>query len=240
MKLNKNLSLCTVVANSEDCLPIFFNWSLPRFEEIILVKSDSTDKTNEILDRYKKKYSSQITLIYKKIVDIASQKQYCIELSTKKYQLVIDADEVCEDIDWDNLVNQLESNNIDLVHLPRYNLQKDIHHYLSTAYPDLQPRLFKSGVRFADDPIYQTHHIMVGASNQIAIKFPHIIHWGHIRNEKQLQWKSNMRRRYADTDLCDGQGLKTHSNWYFERNKELDNNIKPLPDNVKNFIQLLS
>lgn len=238
MSLSKNVSLCLVVANSDDCLNRFFEWSLSKFEDIIVVKSDSKDSTDQILDKFVTKYPNQISLYYKPIVNIADQKQYCVNLSKKKYKLIIDADEIMEDCDWDSMINWMDSNAVDLVYFPRYNLQKDENHYLSTSYPDWQPRLFNSLVKFDTNPMYETHHVMTGQRQQSAIPNCHIIHWGHIRNQDQLKWKSDMRKKYAKTDLCDGENLLNYDNWFFERNKvmKFDEQAIELPETTKKLI----
>jgi glycosyltransferase involved in cell wall biosynthesis len=236
-----NISLCLVVANSEDCLQRFFKWSLPRFEDIIIVKSDSEDNTDFILDKYKDVYPSQIDLHYNKIENIAKQKQYCLDLSEKDWKLIVDADEIFEEVDFDLLTSKLEEEGLDLGYFPRYNLQVDEEHYQPEGYPDLQPRLIKSNVSFSLDPIHETHHAMVGQKKSAALN-PHIIHWGHIRSEDQNLWKSNMRKRYANTDLCDGKGLRETDNWFYERNKilGLDDKAIGLPERVISYIDSFS
>ena len=237
MKYSK-LSLCLVVANSDDCLLRFFKWSLARFQEIIIVKSDSEDSTNSILQDYSFSYPNQIKVHYRPIDNIANQKQYCLDLSKKDWRLIVDADEIFEDIDFDKLKTSLEEKDVDLVYFPRYNLQLDQEHYLSEGYPDHQPRLMRSNVSFSKDPIHETHHKMVGYKNAGSLN-SHIIHWGHIRSEEQNLWKSRMRLKYADMDLCDGDGLKNNDNWFHERNKllNLDQKLVDLPENVKKYIR---
>ena len=79
---------------------------------------------------------------------------------------------------------------------------------------------------------------MVGHRNHSTVQDCHIIHWGHIRSEEQNLWKSNMRKVFASTDACDGEGLLSHKNWFHERNKilKLDENITNLPEQTLNYI----
>jgi len=240
MKYN-NVSLCLVVANSDDCLDRFFKWSLPRFEEIIIVSSDSEDDTESILDTYSKSYPKQIKLSHRKIINIADQKQHCLDLSGKEWRLIVDADEIFEEINFDILIQKLEEEEIDLAYFPRYNLQVDEQHFQPDGYPDFQPRLMKSNVSFSLNPIHETHHAMIGHKKPAALN-SHIIHWGHIRSEEQNLWKSKMRAKYADTDLCDGEGLKQTENWFYQRNKilGLDDKAIDLPDSVINYIKSIN
>lgn len=233
-----NITLCLCVANSEDCLDRFFNWSLPRFENILIVESESEDSTSEILKNYKSKYPDQIELHFKKIKDIASQKQHCLNLAKTEWKLIIDADEIIENHNWNMEIEYCEEHGIDLCFLPRYNLQKDESHYLSTAYPDLQPRLVNSRTKFSTNPMHQTHHVMEGYRNQKNLQDCHIIHWGHIRSEEQNLWKSNMRKKFAKTDACDGDGLLKSKNWFHERNEVLgfNQNIEKLPQKIHQLI----
>lgn len=235
---SKNITLCLCVANSEDCLDKFFGWALPRFKNIIVLQSESEDSTPEMLERYKSKYPNQIELHFKEIKNIADQKQHCIDLAKTEWKLIVDADEILENYNWHNKVKDFEIDKIDLGFLPRYNLQKDEKHYLKTSYPDLQPRLLNSKVKFSTDPNHETHHVMVGHRNHSTVQDCHIIHWGHIRSEEQNLWKSNMRKVFASTDACDGEGLLSHKNWFHERNKilKLDENITNLPEQTLNYI----
>lgn len=232
----KDLSLCLTVANSADCLPRFMSWALPRFEDIVVLKSDSDDYTDAMLDKYAQ--NDNVSLYYQPIKNIAHQKQTCVDYSDKEYKLIVDADEIVQETDWDEVVKYMKAKSINLIHLPRLNLQKDDKHYLPDAYPDWQPRLFDSSVSFDTDPLYETHHVMKGAKNQSGLQEAHIIHWGHIRSEEQMQWKSDMRRQYAETDRCDGQGLLETKNWYHERNKTLgfDNKAIPLAQSIVDYI----
>jgi hypothetical protein len=202
---SSNITLCLCVANSEDCLERFFDWSLPRFENILIVESESEDSTSEILQNYKSKHPDQIELHFKKIKDIASQKQHCLNLAQTEWKLIIDADEIVENYNWNAEIEYCEEHGIDLCFLPRYN---------------------------------QTHHVMEGYRNQKSLDDCHIIHWGHIRSEEQNLWKSNMRKKFAKTDACDGDGLLKSKNWFHERNEALgfNKNIKKLPKKIHQLI----
>lgn len=226
---SRQVSLCLVVANSIDCLPRWFSWALPRFAEIVIVRNPSHDGTDALLDAVAARRSGQVRVYTRELDTIAGQKQYCVERGTRRWRFVVDADEVVEDAPWDAIVAQLEAQGADLLQLPRYNLQGDDQHYLPSAYPDPQERLFRSHVRFSDAPRHQTHHAMVGAAKVVFARAPHILHWGHIRGEAELAWKSEMRRRFADTDYIEGAHLKRHDNWFAVRNQQLDGQAQPLP-----------
>lgn len=223
------VSLCMIVANSEDCLPRFFRWALPRFQEIVVVRSESQDGTDALVAEAAQANPGRVFNSFRAIDDIAAQKQHCIDRATRSWRLVIDADELIEDTDWDGLVVQLDRAGIDLCGFPRFNLQGDDQHYCTQVYPDVQARLFNRRVHFSKEPRHQTHHRMDGARKGHVINELHILHWGHIRDVDQLAWKSQMRARYADTDYLEGKALASHENWFAERNRFLDQKTAPLP-----------
>lgn len=237
--VHRQVSLCLVVANSEDCLPRWFAWALPRFAELVIVRSHSDDGTDAILDAVAARHPGQVRLFDRTIDTIAAQKQYCVSRATRRWRLVVDADEVMEDVHWDGIATTLDQQGADLLQMPRYNLQRDDQHYLPAAYPDRQERLFRSHVRFSDAPRHQTHHQMVGARRRVATSAPHVLHWGHIRSTDQLAWKSRVRRRWAATDYIEGDGLTTHDNWFHHRNDALDAEAAPLPAPVAAYIRHL-
>ena len=237
--VSQRVSLCLVVANSEDCLPRWFAWALPRFAEIIIVRSHSDDGTDALLEAVARQCPAQVRLLSKPITDIASQKQFCVNHATRAWRLVVDADEICEDVHWDAMVDQMDAAGADLLQLPRYNLQRDHAHYLPRAYPDLQERLFKRHVRFSGAPRHRTHHRMLGATQPLSTRSPHLLHWGHIRSVDQLAWKSQMRRKQAETDYLEGRGLQAHDNWFHHRNLTLDAEAVPLPAGPAAYIRQL-
>jgi hypothetical protein len=236
--LSQNVSLCTVVANSEDCLPRFFAWAIPRFADIVLVRSDSDDGTDVLLESAAARWPEQIRLLYRPIDTIARQKQFCIEQANQRWRLVVDADETVEFTDWDKVVALLETRGVDLLALPRYNLQVDDRHYCTQIYPDIQERLLDAHVGFSLEPRYETHHRMQGVkcAGKAGV---HILHWGHIRSVEQLKWKSRMRSRYAETDYIEGKQLAENDNWFHVRNTELDAHTAPLPSGPTQVIRRL-
>jgi len=235
--MSQQVSLCTVVANSEDCLPRFLRWALPRFAEIVCVRSRSQDSTDALLEAAAAAHPAQVKLLFREIDDIARQKQFCLEQATRPWRLVVDADEVVEDANWDAVVAGLTRAGIDLLLLPRYNLQRDAQHYTTVLYPDVQARLFNQRVSFSMEPQYQTHHKMEGARKGMTAKDVHIVHYGHIRPQAQLAWKSQWRRQFAETDYVEGKQLLAHDNWFSERNVALERSLAPLPDKARAFLR---
>jgi glycosyltransferase involved in cell wall biosynthesis len=231
-KRSTRVSLCMVCANSEDTLPRFFRWAVPRFAEIVVVRSESQDATDAIVAEQVRAHPGQIRDYFRKIDDITHQKQHCVDRATRSWRLVIDADELIEDTDWDHLVAQMDAVGCDMGGFPRYNLQVDDQHYCTDWYPDVQARLFNRRVYFNKEPRYQTHHRMDGARGGKVFHELHILHWGNIRPSHQLAWKSKMRAQYAATDYIEGKELASVEDWFSERNRTLDTLRAPLPEPV--------
>ena len=68
-------------------------------------------------------------------------------------------------------------------------------------------------------------------------KDTHIIHWGHLRDEENQLVKSNMRQKFAIWDRADGSNLLKYNNWYNRRNELWDTQVKPLPNQIQQFIK---
>ena len=238
--LSKRVSLCTIVANSEDTLPRYLAWALQRFAEVVIVRSASQDRTDAILTTAERAMPGRIKLYYREIDDLSRQKQFSVDRASNDWVLVVDADEVVMDADWDSVVGTMEQKEIDLLQMPRYNLQTDEAHYSTQTYPDHQARLFHRGrVRFNLDPQFRTHHRMDGARRSSRVSDVHIVHWGNIRPGHQLNWKSQVRKRWADTDYIEGKELLEHENWFAERNREFDQNRAPLQAPVRAWVAAL-
>ena len=229
---SKAVTLCSIIADAQDCLPRFFSWGLPRFENIIIVASESIDNTHSMLQTVSEN-NPNVVLAYREMDNFACQKQYCVDLASTDWKIVIDADEILEDTDLDRLVKIADENDVDLIAFPRYNLQKDSAHFHKGCYPDFQCRLFNSNVSFDKQLIHET---MVGETKKVVTK-SHIIHWGHIRSEQQLQRKSNVRQQFSDVDEIDGIGLQQSNNWFYERNKAFNNQIEKLPYKTVEWMQ---
>ncbi len=238
VRQNQNVALCTIVANSEDCLPRYLAWAIPRFAEIVIVRSPSDDGTDALLDAAAARWPEQIRLSSRPMETIALQKQFCIEQATRRWRLLVDADEVVMHGEWDTIAAHMDRTGVDMVGLPRFNLQADDQHYSTRYYPDIQARFYNERVRFSLKPRFQTHHKMEGARKGLLGDI-HMLHWGHIRSEEQLLWKSRVRRRFAENDYFEGAQLKEYDNWFHLRNAELDRDATPLPAGAARYVRRL-
>ena len=231
-----NVSACVIIRNAADTLTRFTKWIVSRFNHIVIVTSNSEDNTVEIIKQLKKEYPNQITHKHKEMENFASQKQFALDQASTEWKLIVDADEIMEDIDWDNLVKKLTYKKINLIWFPRYNLQKDEKHYHYPSYPDIQARLMNSEVKFnLSTPVHE--QVRAEYLREEIKKDTHIIHWGHLRDEENQLVKSNMRQKFAIWDRADGSNLLKYNNWYNRRNELWDTQVKPLPNQIQQFIK---
>tara|TARA_R110000751_G_scaffold233930_1_gene335086 strand:+ start:712 stop:1422 length:711 start_codon:yes stop_codon:yes gene_type:complete len=233
MSLNKLVTVCTIACNAEDTLSRFFNWVYTRFEHIVIVTSESEDNTVEIVQNFVAVRPERFTHIHKEMSSFAAHKQLSLDAAPTEWKLIVDADEIFEEQDWDRAINVMPPN-INMLSFPRYNLQKDEKYYHKESYPDYQTRLVNSKVHF--DKSKPVHETLIGEGRSLNNR-PHIIHWGHLRAEKDLKMKSIMRTKYAIWDRADGPQLLKSDNWFAERNEKWDEQIKKLPESTYRLVK---
>ena len=233
MSLSKLVTVCTIACNAEDTISRFFNWVYPRFENIVIVTSDSEDNTVEIAQNFASARPERFTHIHKEMSSFAAHKQLSLDAAPTEWKLIVDADEIFEEEDWDKAIKVMPSN-INMLAFPRYNLQKDEEHYHKESYPDYQTRLVNSKVKF--DKSKPVHEVLIGEGRGSNNR-PHIIHWGHLRTEQDLKMKSMMRTKYAIWDRADGAQLLKSDNWFAERNEQWDEQIEKLPKSTYRLVK---
>ncbi|CUS98958.1 glycosyltransferase family 2 protein [Candidatus Kryptonium thompsonii] len=135
----KTLSVVIIAGNEEgkiaDCLE-----SVSWADEIVVVDSESKDRTVEIAKRYTDK------VFIKKWEGYAPQKQFAIEKATCDWILSLDADERVSPELRKEIESILESETeYDGFYVPRRNFFLDKWIKSCGWYPDYQLRLFKNG-----------------------------------------------------------------------------------------------
>ncbi|MFC1485138.1 glycosyltransferase family 2 protein [bacterium] len=143
------LSAVVITKNEEKNIDICLK-HLTWADEIIIVDSESTDKTCKIA----KKYTDKIFTA--KWQGFAKTKNYAISLAKGDWILSIDADEIVSDELKDEIIKTIKSDDKHGYYLPRllYFCGKPVKH--GGCYPDYQLRLFKkkSG-KFEDIPVHE-------------------------------------------------------------------------------------
>jgi glycosyltransferase involved in cell wall biosynthesis len=221
--MQNNVSLCTIVKNSEDTIDMWCSWAIDNFTEInIVVDDENTDQTLEKCNQWANS-SDSINLYVHKFDNFSSQKQRAYDMCTKPFAILIDADEILEELPPDGLESTMEKSGTDVGVLMRYNLQKNVQHYNRTLYPDSQLRLIRMSSTIKMNGKLVDESLDVPINTKLTMLPWHIIHYGHIRPTDALKLKGKDRIIFADVDVCDGDALKQHGeDMFIERNKEWD------------------
>ena len=238
-KRSKLVSLCTIAKNCADILPTYFNWATCNFSEINIVYDESEDDTKEILfDWYHSQNGHGYKIYMQQSVfkDFSSQKSKALRMAKKKWILLIDSDEIAEEVDWDKIVEAADRLNYDAICLDRYNLQKDFNHYKIPG-PEKIIRLIRKEIAEMDGKEVD-ESIRTDKIKRLLISPYSIIHFGHVRSEQALLLKGKDRIAFADSDPCDGPGLKKHKEkWFIDRNKIWNSNVSLVPNSIKDAIE---
>lgn len=113
-----NLSIIVPVYNIEKyldkCLNSLVNQTLDNYE-VIIINDGATDKSFEIIDKYKNKYPNLIKAYTKENGGLSSARNYGIQKATGKYIAFLDGDDyVCNDT-YKKLYDEISSKNLDMV-----------------------------------------------------------------------------------------------------------------------------
>lgn len=91
--LFSDLSLVIITLNEERNLPKLLE-TVPKFAEVIIIDSGSTDKTTSIANDFGARVE------FRAFDNYASQKNYAMSLSTRRWTLLLDADEIPDSNLW--------------------------------------------------------------------------------------------------------------------------------------------
>jgi len=150
-------------ANIEDCLE-----SVKWADEVVVVDSGSTDKTEEICRRYTDNFH------VKDWPGFGIQKQRALDLSSHEWALSIDADERITSELRDEIINKITHNsNISGYLIPRLSnyLGKDIYH--AGWYPDYTLRLVKRQKSHFTEDIVHEKMVVDGSIERLSNHFLH-------------------------------------------------------------------
>lgn len=161
----KNISAIVITKNEEanidDCLK-----SLSWVDEIILVDSESTDKTVETA----KKYTSKIFI--NKWEGFKKQKEFALSKTSFEWVLSIDADERVSPLLKEEIVN-LTANNVDGYYLWRQNYLFDKHIKSCGWNNDYQLRLFRKSKAKLTDRLVHEGFIVEGKTRKLKHRLIH-------------------------------------------------------------------
>lgn len=180
-----NISLAIMVQNEstdlEKCL--HFATANYDFEEIVVLDGGSTDTTIDVAKKYTKKVFRNNF-----VFNFSNQRNRLIELTTKDWILMLDADEMIEDEFYANLNLFIEHKEFDVFALPRKNYILDNNNMekgwgQTDAYPDFQLRLFRRYCRW----IYPCDEILVGWKRRYNLEY-NILHYKTLMKQN-YQWR---------------------------------------------------
>lgn len=183
------ISLCMIVLNEEKFLARALKNVQKYVDEIVVVDGGSTDKSVEIA----KKFGANV-IESKWKDDFAHQRNKSLKAATKKWILVMDADEIYEVKLLKSLQNLARNNlGLDAFAFPRKNY---IDGKLTSAYPDRQTRFFlnKKSIKYTG----KIHEKVEGFKFIGAPTFMHIIHKKTSkRQEKQNLYYRDLDKKYG-------------------------------------------
>ncbi len=91
MSPSKLVTVCTIACNAEDTISRFFNWVYPRFENIVIITSESEDDTVEIVQYFASVRPDRFTHIHKEMSSFAAHKQLSLDAAPTKWKHIVDA-----------------------------------------------------------------------------------------------------------------------------------------------------
>ena len=161
------LSVIIITKNEQDNIKNCLE-SVKWADEIIVVDSGSTDRTEEICRKYTDKF------YVKDWPGFGIQKQRALELASHKWVLSVDADERVTSELRDEIINKVAHNsNISGYLIPRLSnyLSKDIYH--AGWYPDYTLRLVKKQKSHFTEDIVHEKMVVDGSIGKLSNHFLH-------------------------------------------------------------------
>jgi glycosyltransferase involved in cell wall biosynthesis len=130
--------------NLDSCL-LCLNWC----DEIIVVDMESEDSTVNIASKYTDNVFSFTKMGY-----VEPARKFAVEQASGDWIFIVDADELISITLRDKLLESVEKNEADVIHIPRKNyiMGEWIQH--AGWWPDYQPRLFRKGMIDFTDQIH--------------------------------------------------------------------------------------
>lgn len=191
----EKLSVTIITKNEEKnigrCLE-----SLKWADEIVVVDTDSEDRTVEICRQYTDKVFSETWQGYGK------QKNICAGHATNQWILNIDADEVVTPESVEEIQKVLtEGPQYPVYHLPRKNYFGDRWVRFGGWYPDRILRLYDKGkVSFSES---QVHERLTPDDNAGALKTP-LIHYSYRDRQDYIERQDRYSTLYAEEKMANG------------------------------------
>lgn len=219
-----------IAGNTVDTLPIFFTWAVENFPEVnVVVQPDNFDNTLEVCQDYAKRFPSIINLQVHEFDNFSAQFQRSIDMCTCDWTIQMGADEILADFPYSQIPVMMDRMKKDVGTLPRFNLQRDLHHFNAHGFPDYQHRVIRMATGIGMNGAEVDETLNAAPEQRTFLEALPIIHFGHIRPTDALMQKGKDRLKFADQDACDGPPLKEHGEaWFIKRNVQWDREARPL------------
>lgn len=186
------LSLCMITKNEEQDLPRCLESASPFVDEIVLVDTGSTDKTTEIAIGYGAKLIG-----FEWINDFSAARNESLGHATGDWILVLDADEIIAEKDFEKIRELITNNDADAYSLVQRNYTTDAKIFGWQPPDDYEEcaslgftrnpivRLFKrmDGINFINAVHETVVPSLIGAGAKITESEIPIHHFGHIKSE---------------------------------------------------------
>lgn len=196
MVVLKNTSLCAIVKdeimNPAGGILDFVESTVPFVEEAVIVDTGSMDGTREVLEECRIKYE-HLKVCDRPFDNYASSRNFSLAHATKKWSLILDADERLVETDFVTLAKEQEMYGKEVrgYNIPVYNIYSSGNHVLIRG---LNPRLFfKAGARFHrvmwEKVVFSSARVKLDCRKSLA-SIKHFLHEKEAEIEKMNEWYS--------------------------------------------------
>jgi len=174
---NPTLSLCMIVKDEEQFLPMCLNSVKDYVDEIIIVDTGSTDKTVEIAHSYNAKvYHHPWENSFSKA------RNYSLKYATGEWIMWIDADEEVDERDAHKLKKVIRDNKVDVIYLPMFN--RPIGGKAVSVFS--AEKIFRNHIGIYFEGIVHNNLKYSGLSKNVNIR---LNHYGYNQSEEQMEKK---------------------------------------------------
>ncbi len=174
---NPTLSLCMIVKDEEQLLPICLDSVKDYVDEIIIVDTGSTDTTVEIAKRYNAKvYHHPWENSFSKA------RNYSLRYATGDWIIWIDADEEVDKRDAHKLKNVIRDDEVNVIYLPMFN--RPIGGKAVSVFN--AEKIFRNHIGIHFEGIVHNNLKYSGLSKSVNIK---LYHYGYNQGEEQMEKK---------------------------------------------------
>lgn len=240
-------SATMIVYNEEELLPgcLAFLESMRNIREIIIIDTESTDRTWGILQRFAARTSKRLVLDRMPFTTFGECRNAALDKVTEDWVLIIDADETFTP-QLDSLLTDLQAlPKINAVRVPTLILYPDRRHYLHDSSTDPHVRLWRRGFARFVGTIHENqkdiHDRLLHECAEPDILTTYSVPRYHDVGMKHLQLlKSDAALamkglRWAQTGAIQNSvqhGIPVHPGTWIQWKKEafLKHRIEPLPD----------